>query len=1155
MGGGMKCHGTQQQLDGRSNVDSLMRSALGAAISPAYLVARAGQSVQLNCSAFGFPVVSTSWTKDGRFLHSSNHETVDGHILQIRNFQREDQGTYQCTVRNAFESARASANVLHGEPPSFLEVFSGHELQPGEWVSLKCTASGHPLPQITWTLDGFPVDFLDSVRTGDYVTSENYVISFVNISSVRTLHGGQYTCLASSELDVASNSAFVKVHGEPFVRTMGNLSTTIGQNLAIKCPVGGWPIASIYWTKTQPVIEPFFLPNTVQMGQRLSITCTVIKGDPPIAILWTKDGVQLSDKESALLNLRVHHLADYSSTLLFQSIKPDHRGNYTCMANNSVGHDSHTAPMVIYVPPSWLSEPSEIGPTKGDTILVSCQASGFPQPKIAWKKAENTSSGSYKHIGSSFRIQVLENGTLYMQDVQKSDSGSYLCRASNGVGTDLSKVIRIAVHEPAHFKSKFRVETFRKGDSGRVSCESFGEQPMKIDWMKDNQPLVFDPGRSFFKDTLLSEGIISELHIKTIQRRDSALYTCKATNGYGKDETTVQLIVQEPPDTPGDLRLEQIASKSAKLHWSPPFAGNSRLTKYTLTLDELDNGSPSSSSSSSSSSSLSSSSSSSSAPVALKASAFHREIIYGNRKNISIPPTETSWLISDLYPMTNYSLRLASVNVLGTSELSNAITFTTDEEVPTEAPKHIKAHPVSSKTIKVLWKGPENRYAFGRIRGYYIGYKVSNSNQPPIYKTVQVDERHSFKPEVLLKGLTRSTKYDIVVQSYNGKGTGPSSETIQVETYHEDAPNQVSVKGVTIDHHSVKLFWKDRDENPILGYVVHFKGQSENWEETKLMGKQSMFLLDNLRCGTKYQVTVAAYNRVGQADPSPAISVSTAGNVPSAPSRELLIRTNATSAILSLKTWNDNGCPIMYFVIQYKEHLVPDWLLLSSNVIPEQNHVIISDLMSATYYDLSMTAHSEAGTSEAQYLFGTLTKNGGPISPESATANGSVWDAILYDTAIVAPIFCICLVILLIVVAIGYFQLDSRQKEQRPVQEIMTESHYQSDGDHERKCETLTKASSCFTEPSHKREAVIVCNPVHYATCRRVPKLIGPSPNYNGNLTLNPSLNQAKFHQHTSGSEHGYDVPMQSSHQVPYMLQMHGNGCLGNDGSKFPEME
>lgn len=105
------------------------------------------------------------------------------------------------------------------------------------------------------------------------------------------------------------------------------------------------------------------MPQSVQMNQRLSITCTVIKGDPPINIKWMKDDVPLNDdllsSSSSAINqnnfnsfssqtIRIHHLADYSSTLLFESVKPGDRGNYTCIASNNVGQDVHTAEMVIH---------------------------------------------------------------------------------------------------------------------------------------------------------------------------------------------------------------------------------------------------------------------------------------------------------------------------------------------------------------------------------------------------------------------------------------------------------------------------------------------------------------------------------------------------------------------------------------------------------------------------------------------------------------------------------------------------------------------------------------------------------------------------------------------------------------------------------------
>lgn len=61
--------------------------------------------------------------------------------------------------------------------------------------------------------------------------------------------------------------------------------------------------------------------------------------------------------------------------------------------------------------------------------------------------------------------------------------------------------------------------------------------------------------------------------------------------------------------------------------------------------------------------------------------------------------------------------------------------------------------------------------------------------------------------------------------------------------------------------------------------------------------------------------------------------------------------------------------------------------MLTNNIMPEQSKVIISDLLPATWYDLLMTAHSEAGSSEAQYLFATLTQTGGKEEEEDVTSS------------------------------------------------------------------------------------------------------------------------------------------------------------------------
>lgn len=69
------------------------------------------------------------------------------------------------------------------------------------------------------------------------------------------------------------------------------------------------------------------------------------------------------------------------------------------------------------------------------------------------------------------------------------------------------------------------------------------------------------------------------------------------------------------------------------------------------------------------------------------------------------------------------------------------------------------------------------------------------------------------------------------------------------------------------------------EESPITGYIIKYKSyHSDNWEEVRITGKKSSFLLEHLRCGTKYQITIASFNKAGRADPSPIVTAATAGS-------------------------------------------------------------------------------------------------------------------------------------------------------------------------------------------------------------------------------------------------------------------------------------
>lgn len=96
--------------------------------------------------------------------------------------------------KSSFNGVSLSDFDISSGVPRFTYVFDEKTIDPGTRLSLKCEATGNPLPQITWMLDDNAIFEHSRIRVGDYVTNNGYVNSFVNISSIRIEEGGAYTC-------------------------------------------------------------------------------------------------------------------------------------------------------------------------------------------------------------------------------------------------------------------------------------------------------------------------------------------------------------------------------------------------------------------------------------------------------------------------------------------------------------------------------------------------------------------------------------------------------------------------------------------------------------------------------------------------------------------------------------------------------------------------------------------------------------------------------------------------------------------------------------------------------------------------------------------------------------------------------------------------
>ncbi|KAL3204026.1 hypothetical protein MRX96_011855 [Rhipicephalus microplus] len=221
----------------RALFEVIVTMPLKVTVSPSSVLTREGRTVVFNCSVRGFPVSAVTW---------------------LRNQQpRSDRGMYQCVAYGHESSAQGAAQLaLEENPPDFLEAFQDQLLKPGLAVSLKCSVTGNPLPQISWFRYGRLLADRAGLRIGDFVDASGVVTSFVNVSAVATEHGGVYTCRAENELASAEHTARLSVYGPPFVHRMDNATHVSGADVRVQCASSGYPISQVVWKKDNEKLRP-----------------------------------------------------------------------------------------------------------------------------------------------------------------------------------------------------------------------------------------------------------------------------------------------------------------------------------------------------------------------------------------------------------------------------------------------------------------------------------------------------------------------------------------------------------------------------------------------------------------------------------------------------------------------------------------------------------------------------------------------------------------------------------------------------------------------------------------------------------------------------------------------------------------------------------
>ncbi|KAI4460599.1 basigin related [Holotrichia oblita] len=591
--------------------------------------------------------------------------------------------------------------------------------------------------------------------------------------------------------------------------------------------------------------------------------------------------------------------------------------------------------MRMRVPPRWILEPTDKAFAQGSDAAIECKADGFPKPSVTWKKATGGIPGDYKDFKPNNPDIRVEDGTLMVNNIQKNNEGYYLCEAVNGIGSGLSAVVMISVQAPPQFQVKLRNQTSRRGDPAVLQCEAQGERPIGILWNMNNKRLdAQDKSRYTLREQILPTGVLSDLSINRTERIDSALFTCLATNAFGSDDTSINLIVQEVPEVPYGLKVLDKSGRSVQLSWVAPYDGNSPIVRYQIEYK----------------------------PSKASWDVMERALVPG-------PQTEIE--VANLKPATTYHIRIVAENDLGTSEPSDTVTIITAEEAPSGVPTNIRVEANDQHSLKVFWQAPDRSQWNGELLGYYVGYRMASSEDKFFYKTVDFNREEGSEHHLLISDLKTYTQYAVVIQAYNRISSGPLSEAFKAYTA-EGVPEQPPHDTIctTLTAQTIRVSWMsptlDSTNGVIKGYKVIY-GPSDTWfdENTKdaKITPSSETILHGLKKYTNYSMQVLAFTSAGDGVRSQPIHCQTEQDAPEAPVAVKALVMSSDSILVSWKPPAEpNGIIEQYTV--YVQEESPD-KIKPHKVIPNLRNQNLSfqakDLDSNLKYQFWVTASTNIG--------------------------------------------------------------------------------------------------------------------------------------------------------------------------------------------------
>ncbi|XP_022809523.1 neural cell adhesion molecule 1-like [Stylophora pistillata] len=246
--------------------------------------------------------------------------------LVVENITSQDNNaSFKCELIGTGSSI---VQLILLEQPNITHLSLPSTYVEGSSVTISCTASGNPPPDVTW------------IRNGAEKSSGKKA-AFLIIDTLRRADDGLYTCRANNSVKIVAQNTTLVVHYKP-----------VGTKLTASIP-----------------------SNSIIQGGEVTFTCSVAAAKP----LVSEYTFFLNDSEITASPKGNYTIGNVSRSL--------HHGIYKCVPRNFVGNGSEDSFVLnVKVPVQFTVLPHNVTENLTNSFTLSCDASGFPAPSITWRK-------------------------------------------------------------------------------------------------------------------------------------------------------------------------------------------------------------------------------------------------------------------------------------------------------------------------------------------------------------------------------------------------------------------------------------------------------------------------------------------------------------------------------------------------------------------------------------------------------------------------------------------------------------------------------------------------------------------------------------------------------------------------------------------------